>query len=214
MSAYENARAVQFNGKAARVSSFFKGFASNALKRRPHGTPTSPPSPHARHSRRPHTSPAPRRTLHLALVALLACCLVIPVTGCSKEQVIDSFDSVIQAGGNLILTRERDLQGTRDFGADHYTGTYEADYDDFYGTEVLFGGTALQRDGGSVVSLRCSFDVSRGSGRLVLRSGDQQDVVLVDGTGSYSGQITLAAGSNYIVLEGTGLSGSVDLQIE
>lgn len=158
--------------------------------------------------------PRPRRTLHLALVALLACCLVIPVTGCSKEQVIDSFDSVIQAGGNLILTRERDLQGTRDFGADHYTGTYEADYDDFYGTEVLFGGTALQRDGGSVVSLRCSFDVSRGSGRLVLRSGDQQDVVLVDGTGSYSGQITLAAGSNYIVLEGTGLSGSVDLQIE
>lgn len=155
-----------------------------------------------------------RRPLALALIALLACCLAIPATGCSKEQVIDSFDSVIQAGGNLILTRGRDLQGTRDFGADHYTGTYEAAYDNFNGTEVLFGGTALQRDEGGVVTLRCSLDVTKGSGQLVLRSGDQGDMILVDGTGNYDGQITLAAGSNYIVLEGTGLSGSIDLEIE
>ena len=65
---------------------------------------------------------------------LIACCL-LPLTGCSKDQVLGRYNEVLQAAGEATLTGSGDLEGERSFGADHYVGSYAADYEGFSGEE-------------------------------------------------------------------------------
>ena len=39
------------------------------------------------------------------------------------------------------------------FGVDEYVGTYKAEYDNYTGTETVFGGTALHRKNGDHIKL-------------------------------------------------------------
>ena len=63
---------------------------------------------------------------------LIACCL-LPLTGCSKDQVLGRYNEILQAAGEATLTGSGDLEGERSFGADHYVGSYAADYEAFSG---------------------------------------------------------------------------------
>ena len=73
-----------------------------------------------------------------------------------KDAILDAYGSLVDAVGSWALTPDRSLQGERVQGEDGYTGTYEADYEDFSGTELLFGGTTLDRAAGNTVELTCS----------------------------------------------------------
>ena len=73
----------------------------------------------------------------LLAVALLSC-----LTGCSKDQIVGVYNQVLQLV-DAGVTPDDQLCGRRTPGEDAYTGRYEAEYRDFTGTEVLFGGTAL-----------------------------------------------------------------------
>ena len=64
-----------------------------------------------------------------------------------KDAILDAYGTLVDAAGALALTPDRSLQGQRVRGEDDYTGTYEADYEDFSGTELLFGGTTLDQIG-------------------------------------------------------------------
>ena len=47
-----------------------------------------------------------------------------------------------------FITKDQDLIGNRERGADNYVGTYEASYTQFDGEEYIFGGTSFKRKGG------------------------------------------------------------------
>ena len=51
-------------------------------------------------------------------------------SGCSKDQVLDTYNSVLQAAGSVQLTSSFSLQGERKGGIDDFTGTYQAEYDE------------------------------------------------------------------------------------
>ena len=131
-----------------------------------------------------------------------------------KDAVPDAYGSLVGTAGSWALTPDRSLQGERVRGEDDYTGAYAADYQDFSGTELLFGGTTLDREAGDTVAVTCSLTVEAGETAVFLRSGAEEPVLLLSESGDYSGTIEVGSGSVYLGVWGEGLTGSVSIQIE
>ena len=131
-----------------------------------------------------------------------------------KDSILDAYNSLVDTAGSWALTPDRSLQGERVRGEDGYTGTYEAGYEDFSGTELLFGGTTLDREAGNTVDLSCSLDIEEGEATVFLCSGAEDPVILLSGSGDYSSTIEVGGGSTYIGVWGEGATGSVSIQID
>ena len=131
-----------------------------------------------------------------------------------KDAILDAYSSLMDTAGSWALTPNRSLQGERVRGEDDYTGTYAADYEDFSGTELLFGGTTLDREAGDTVEVTCSLTVEEGEAAIFLNSGSDDPVILLSGSGDYSSTIEVGGGSIYLGVWGEGVTGSVSIQIE
>ena len=131
-----------------------------------------------------------------------------------KDSILDAYNSLVDTAGSWALTPDRSLQGERVRGEDGYTGTYEAGYEDFSGTELLFGGTTLDREAGNTVDLSCSLDIEEGEAVVFLCSGSDDPVILLSGSGDYSSTIEVGGGSTYIGVWGEEANGSASIQIE
>ena len=131
-----------------------------------------------------------------------------------KDTLVGAYGSLVDVAGSWALTPDRSLQGERVRGEDDYTGVYEAVYEDFSGTELLFGGTTLDREAGNTVEISCSLTVEEGEAAVFLRSGSEDPVLLLSGSGDYAGTIEVGGGSVYLGVWGEGVTGSVSIQIE
>lgn len=131
-----------------------------------------------------------------------------------KDAILDAYGSLVDAAGALALTPDRSLRGERVRGEDDYTGAYEADYEDFSGTELLFGGTTLDREAGNTVEISCSLNIEEGEAAVFLCSGGDDPVILLSESGEYSSTIEVGGGSTYIGVWGEEANGSVSIQIE
>ena len=145
-------------------------------------------------------------------VSLLSLCLILTITGCSgdnvKDNVINGFNDMLQHFSKYALTDENDLQGDKTKGDDTYTGSYVADYEDFNGEEYIFGGTALERDKGSDLTVTYQLTVDSGTVRFYWRDKEEEKIIAdASDTGTYS--VTLEEGDNYLTLEGDDFCGSL-----
>ena len=131
-----------------------------------------------------------------------------------KDALVDAYGSLVDTAGSWALTPNRALQGERVRGEDDYTGTYAADYEDFSGTELLFGGTTLDRAAGNTVEVTCSLTIEEGEAAVFLRSGSEDPVLLLSESGDYAGAIEVGGGSVYLGVWGESVTGSVSIQIE
>lgn len=104
-------------------------------------------------------------------LCLVLCCL-FSMSACSKDEIVERYNEALQAVGDNNLTSDRKLQGDREFGEDSYVGTYQSEYDDFSGKEIIFGGTSLERDSGNEVNISCNLNIEDGSIQLLLQTGD------------------------------------------
>ena len=68
------------------------------------------------------------------------------ISGCSKDEILNHYNNIVQSAGVIELTGKLSLEGTKEKGIDDYTGTYTADYENFSDSEYLFGGTSIKRD--------------------------------------------------------------------
>ena len=50
------------------------------------------------------------------------------LSGCTKDEVLDQYNNIVQSAGSIALTVNSSLQGTKEKGIDDYTGCYTADY--------------------------------------------------------------------------------------
>lgn len=153
-----------------------------------------------------------RHRLHRPAALVLAALFALGLTGC-KEAALDGFNRLVETGGILQLTPDWDLTGHRIQGADSYTGSYRADYAAFTGTEKLFGGSSIDRDGGWEVTVQATLQPDAGSARLVWTNGSGETVVLLEDKGSWNGTLTFAPGTDLICLEGDGFTGQLTLEI-
>ena len=144
-------------------------------------------------------------------------CLIILgaslLSGCTKEEILDRYNHVVQSAGSMALTEKASLQGTKERGIDDYTGAYTADYENFSGTEYLFGGTSINREAGKAATVECTLEVTEGSAKVFWISGAGEAVTLLETAGTYRSTITLPEGGNYIGIECADFTGSIALHI-
>ena len=133
------------------------------------------------------------------------------LSGCTKDEVLDQYNNIVQSAGSIALTGNLSLQGTKEKGIDDYTGTYTADYENFSDTEYLFGGTSIKREAGKELSIDCTLEVTEGTAKVFWISGSDEAVTLIEATGTYSDTITLPEGGNYIGIEGENFTGCIEL---
>ena len=146
----------------------------------------------------------------LFVILLLAGALL---PGCSKDTVMELYGQAVALAGNVGLTSSFQLQGEREFGADRYTGTYRAEYEDFTGQECPFGGTMLEHRAQEHVEVTVSIE-GEGDAKLVWMCGADGPVTVADGEGTVTETAYLAPGSNYFNLEFDHFTGSVELEIK
>ena len=103
--------------------------------------------------------PVKKIVLSLCLILLGASVL----SGCTKDEVLDQYNNIVQSAGSIALTGNSSLQGTKEKGIDDYTGSYTANYEDFSDTEYLFGGTSIKREAGKDLSIDCALEVTEGT---------------------------------------------------
>lgn len=131
-----------------------------------------------------------------------------------KEAILGALNVLNEAGGETALTSDTFLKGKRTKGTDDYTGTYSADYNKYSGTEVLFGGTTMERDGGNTIEVSCSLKVERGKAIIFLKSGSSDPAVLLETTDDYTGSIEVGNGSCYIGVWGDEFTGNIEINME
>lgn len=136
------------------------------------------------------------------------------LVGCSKDEILEQYNNVVQSAGNMALTSGFSLKGNRTYGDDCYTGTYTADYKDFSKTEYLFGGTSTGRENGKNISVSCGLEITEGTAQVFWISGSDDPVILLEATDSYSETITLPEGGNYIGITGNNFTGHLEVNIE
>ena len=138
----------------------------------------------------------------------------LTLVGCSKDEILEQYNNIVQSAGNTALTSDFSLKGNRVYGDDCYTGTYTADYKDFSKTEYLFGGTSIERENGKDISASCDLEITEGTAQVFWVSGSDDPVILLEATDSYSETITLPEGGNYIGITGNNFTGHVELDIK
>ncbi|MCM1123462.1 MAG: hypothetical protein NC416_12840 [Eubacterium sp.] len=157
------------------------------------------------------------RKITVVFLGVIACVVLVSgflLGGCSKDQVLSGYNHVLQITGNVALTDSLFLKGKREYGIDHYTGTYLADYKDFSETEYLFGGTSIERKNGNDVEVSCELTIEEGTAQVFWISGDGEPVILLDEDGNCTEKINLPAGGNYIGVTGSHFTGCVKLSIQ
>lgn len=136
------------------------------------------------------------------------------LSGCSKDEILDHYNSIVQSVGAIKLTGKVSLEGKKEKGIDDYTGTYTAKYKNFSDTEYLFGGTSIKREAGKELTIDCSLEVTDGTAKVFWISGSNEALTLIETTGTYSETITFPDGGNYIGIECDNFTGSIELSIE
>lgn len=134
-------------------------------------------------------------------------------TSCTKESILDAFKEMNESIGDHILTDELELKGTRKFGVDHYTGTYQVSFYDFHGTEILFGGTTIKRDHGDMIHIKLVIENSNGKIEVSMKLKENKQL-LAEGDGIYEYDFNVKDGSNYLMIKGASYTGKVSVVIE
>ena len=81
------------------------------------------------------------------------------------------------------------MQGKRTEGEDSYTGTYQADYTRFSGTEILFGGTTVECEKGSTVEVECTLTIEEGEAIIFLQSGNNDPTVILQANDTFTANL-------------------------
>ena len=144
------------------------------------------------------------------LAFMIVGCIIL--SGCTKDEILSHYNNIIQSAGAIELTGNRTLTGTREKGADDYTGTYAADYENTSATEFIFGGTSIDREAGKDITVTCTLTVTDGTAKVFWISGSDDPVTLIETSGTYFGDITLPDGGNYFGIKCENFTGNVELR--
>lgn len=148
---------------------------------------------------------------------ILAGILSVSLVGCGaeeglKDNLLNGFNDMLHTFSQKAITVDKELQGTRIFSEDSYTGSYQAVYDSFYGREVLFGGTGLKRERGNCLEVSYSLGITAGAGGLYwVEQGEKHPIAEEGDEGAVL--INLSSGDNYIIVEGEEFTGTLQIEI-
>lgn len=152
-----------------------------------------------------------KKIFYLMIVSIIGCFMMV---GCSKDEVLNIYNDTIQIAGSSLITNEASLTGAKEKGVDDYTGTYQAEYKKFTGTEYLFGGTSIEREAGKEITVTCTLTITSGTAKVFWLSGSDEAKTLLETGETYTETITLPDGGNYFGIECEDFTGSLNLCIK
>lgn len=151
------------------------------------------------------------------LVYCLTLILIFSLSGCGKgslkDILINGYDNLIQSISKHTLTDDKDLVGKRKYATDEYTGSYDADYENFNGEEILFGGTSLVRKEGNSFKVTYTLKITDGTASLYWLAADESYTIATEDADDIY-EFTISAGDNYIILKGENFSGTLTMTVE
>ena len=130
----------------------------------------------------------------------------------SKDAILDTYNSVIKFWGDDSLTSDKELKGKREYGVDHYVGTYNANYDGYTGKEILFGGTSLKRKDSDHITIKIQLEKEDGNIKIINRLGEK-DITVLEDTGEYNDTIYIENMSYYLIVELDNFKGNLKVEI-
>ncbi len=119
-----------------------------------------------------------KKMISILALVILGC---IALSGCSKDEILDHYNNVIQSAGAIELTNNHSLTGTREKGKDVYT----ADYKNTSATEYIFGGRSIDREAGKDITVTCTLAVTDGTAKVFWISGSDEPVTLIETKGAF-----------------------------
>ena len=148
----------------------------------------------------------------IIIVVILAISIRIGVT-LPKEEILNTYDSIIQAFSSKGLSKDKDLKGERNFGVDKYVGTYKAKYDNITSEENIFGGTALNRKNGDHIRLKIKVEKQSGDINVIAKLGNNEKNLIND-SGEYDDNIYIENMSYYVAIKLENFKGNIDIIAE
>ncbi len=148
----------------------------------------------------------------VGLLVIAICLTLILCSGCTKDGFLNIYENVNEKAGDMVLTNKSKLKGNREFGEDHYTGTYEVTYKKFKGEEVLFGGTTIERENDNI-HIEINVENSEGNIKIYMKLKEKEETLAIE-DGSYEFDFNVKDGSNYLIIKGDNYSGKVNIEIE
>ena len=149
---------------------------------------------------------------HLAGVVLFAC-MMLCLSGCRlyymEPSEMDAYlDGVAGKIGDSQITEDDDLIGQRDIGSDAYCGNYVADCNNQTGRDVVFGGASTHE---RVLLCHGSVRADTGTAEIRIRLNDEVIILQTDEAGNYETELHLKSGGNYIMIDYSDFSGSIEM---
>lgn len=157
---------------------------------------------------------------------ILGCCLItvslLACTACSgfdrlsdnlKDGAKQLSDDVVIGKSNALITPYQSFEGSRTSDNDAFQATYDASVMGFDGQDILVADTNLSENECREVTIQYSFDVQSGNCQLIYISPELEEKVLAE-SGNGSVTVQLQTGANYIGINGTDYSGTIQIVVE
>lgn len=149
--------------------------------------------------------------LVVLLVSLIASGIKIIRGMDIKNRALGTYQTVIRKIGDKTLTSNSELKGQRIFGEDHFVGTYTVNYRKNTGTEKIFGGCILEREAGGTVHIMVSIENSVGEIEVIVKEKEKSHT-LATKDGTYTYDLDVQYGSNYLIIQTKDYSGNVKVE--
>ena len=128
----------------------------------------------------------------------------------SKEDIVNGFGNFLQDTSTNGLTKDKKLEGKREFGIDEYVGTYTANYKNKTKEETIFGGTVLNRENGNTILLKIKVEKQSGNIEVISNSGIESEVLIND-TGEIEKTVNVKEKSYYLKVKVTDFTGNIEI---
>ena len=127
-----------------------------------------------------------------------------------KDEIINAYNVFLQNFCVVELSKDKDIEGQRVFGADKYVGTYKAEYDNVTSEETIFGGTTLYRENGDHVKLKIKIEKESGNINVIAKLGTNE-INLINETGEYEDNFYVEGESYYLTIKLDDFKGNIDI---
>ena len=131
----------------------------------------------------------------------------------SKEDIVNSFGDFLQNTSINGLTKDKNLEGKREFGIDEYVGTYTAYYNNKTKEETVFGGTVLERKNGNTIKLKIRVEKQSGNIEIISNAGTESEI-LINNTGEIEKTVDVKEESYYLKIKVTDFTGNIKIVAE
>ena len=129
-----------------------------------------------------------------------------------KNKILNTYSSIINYFSSKTLTADSKLVGKRKYGIDHYVGKYTANYINYSGEEVVFGGTVLNRKESDHINIKVKLNKVSGDIKVINQIGNEC-ITILDDTGQYDNTMYIDGMSYYFKIYLDNFKGNIEVEI-